>query len=113
MVARSLLLSAPPYQVAQALNRLGANLRTARLRRNLSIQEVAAKIGVERHAVAAAERGKPSTGIAVYAALLWSLGLVDQLAAVADPDRDDEGKALARSRERVKAGGTKALGDDF
>ena len=47
MVARNPLLSAPPYQVEQALKRLGANLRTARLRRNLSIQEIAEKIGVE------------------------------------------------------------------
>lgn len=113
MVARNPLLSAPPYQVEQALKLLGANLRTARLRRNLSLQEIAEKIGVERHVVSAAEKGKPSTGIAIYAAMLWSLGLIDQLADVADPNRDEEGQTLGRARERAKAGRSKGLSDDF
>lgn len=113
MVAKSPLLKAPPYQVEQALKTLGAHIRTARLRRNLSLQELAEKIGVERHVVSAAEKGKPSTGIAIYAAMLWAMGLIDQLAEVADSDRDDEGKTLARLRERAKAGGSKGLNDDF
>ncbi len=37
---------------------LGANPRTARPRRNLAIEDVTAKIGVGRHVVADAERGK-------------------------------------------------------
>ena len=41
MRTKSLLLSAPPYPVEQAMQRLGANLRTARLRRNLTIEQVA------------------------------------------------------------------------
>ena len=121
MAARNPLLTTPPYAVDQAIRRLGASLRTARVRRNLSIEAVARKIGANRRVVADAERGKPSTGIAVYVALLWTVGLVDQLAAVADPARDDEGAALARSREhgrahRGRTQGTnarKALSDDF
>lgn len=113
MVARNPLLTTPPYQVEQALKVLGANLRTARLRRNLSLEEVAEKIGVGRHAVAAAEKGKPSTGAAIYAAILWTLGLVDQLADVAAPERDEEGKTLALARERIRARATEGLSDDF
>jgi len=113
MVARNPLFAAPPYPVEQALKALGANLRTARLRRNLSLQELAEKIGVERHVVSAAEKGKPSTGIAIYAGMLWTLGLIDQLAEVAEPDRDAEGKTLAQSRERGRAGTSKELSDDF
>jgi hypothetical protein len=37
MAARNQLLEAQPYPVEQALKRLGQNLRTARLRRNLTI----------------------------------------------------------------------------
>ncbi len=65
MAARNLLLAAPPYEVELARETLGANIRTARLRRNLSIAQVSAKIGVERHVIGDAERGKPSTGIVV------------------------------------------------
>ena len=96
MAARNPLLAAPPYQVEQTLKTLGGNLRTARLRRNLSIEDVAAKIGVGRHVVADAEKGKPSTGIAIYVGLLWAYGLTGQMAHVADPDTDEEGRLLAR-----------------
>ena len=103
MTARNKLLTAPPYAVEQTLKRLGANLRTARLRRNLTIDDMAEKIGTGERAVADAEKGKPSTGIAVYAAILWALDLLDQIADVAAPEKDDEGQALALSRERARA----------
>jgi transcriptional regulator with XRE-family HTH domain len=113
MAARNPLFAAPPYEVEQALKTLGANIRTARLRRNLSIAEVAAKIGVDRHVVGDAERGKPSTGIAIYAGLLWSMGLADQLARVAAPETDEEGAMLAKAQGRARAGGRKVLDNDF
>ncbi len=113
MAARNPLLIAPPYPVEQTLKTLGANLRLARLRRNFTLQEVAEKIGVERHVVSAAEKGKPSTGIAIYTAMLWSMGLVHQLAEVADPARDEEGSTLALSRERVRARASNELSDEF
>jgi transcriptional regulator with XRE-family HTH domain len=113
MSTRNQLLAAPPYEVEQALTALGRNLRTARLRRNLTIEDVAEKIGVGRRVVADAERGKPSTGIAVYVALLWALGLIDQLADVADPSRDEEGQTLALARERTQARRKRTLNNDF
>lgn len=113
MAARNRLIAAPPYEVEQALKTLGANIRTARLRRNLSLAELAAKIGVDRHVIGDAERGKPSTGIAIYAGLLWAMGLAHQLAHVADPLRDDEGLTLAKARSRDKAGGRRVLDNDF
>ena len=69
MTARNKLLTAPPYPVEQTLKRLGAKLRTARLRRNLTIADMAARIGTGERAVSDAEKGKASTGIAVYAAV--------------------------------------------
>src|SRR5258708_4895952 len=68
MKARNTLLGAPPYEVEAALKKLGADLRTARLRRNLTSEEAAQKIGTSRFMVADAEKGKPSTNVAVYAA---------------------------------------------
>jgi transcriptional regulator with XRE-family HTH domain len=103
MVALNPLLTAPPYAVVQSLKRLGGNLRIARLRRNLTIREVAQRIGTGPRAVEDAEKGKPSTSIATYAALLWVFDLLGQLNAVADPGRDEEGQTLALSRERQRA----------
>lgn len=103
MTARNKLIAAPPYAVEQTLKRLGANLRTARLRRNLTIDDMAEKIGTGQRAVADAEKGKPSTGIAVYAAMLWALDLLDHMTEIATPERDIEGQTLALSRERERA----------
>jgi len=113
MSARNTLLLAPPHPVELALAELGANLRTARLRRNLTIEEVAQKIGTGRRAVSDAERGKPSTSVATYAALLWAFDLLSAMSSLADPAHDQEGQALARSRNRVRARRGSALDNDF
>lgn len=113
MSARNSITTAPPYPVETALRTLGANIRTARVRRGLSAQELGRKIGVGRDTVAEAEKGKPSTSVAVYAGLLWALGLIDQLNAVADPGADAEGQTLALSREPKRARRTETLDNDF
>ena len=113
MPARNALLSSPPHAVEQALKRLGANLRVARLRRGLTLRQAGEKIGAGVRVVADAEKGKASTGIAVYAALLWSMGLLVDLDAVASPERDPEGQSLALAHERRRARPGRGLGDDF
>ena len=86
-----MLVEAPPYEVEQAIRRLGRNLRTARLRRNLTKEEVAEKIGTSSRAVMDAERGKHSNGIAVYAALPWALDLLEPFQELAVPVTDQRG----------------------
>lgn len=113
MTARNKLVTAAPYPVERTLQRLGANLRTARLRRNLTLDDLAEKIGTGKRAVADAEKGKPSTGIAVYAAMLWALDLLDQLGLVAAPEKDEEGQTLALARERGRARPKTELSNDF
>jgi len=113
MSRKNVLTSTPPYAVEQALKRLGMNLRTARLRRNLTIADVAEKIGTGRRAVTEAEKGKPSTSAAVYIALLWAYDLLDQMADVGDPTSDEEGLRLSLSRERTRAREKGGLDSDF
>lgn len=110
---RGYLLEIPPYEVESALRRLGEDLRTARLRRNMTLADVADRIGVSREVVGHAERGKPSTSVAVYAALLWAYGLVERLASLADQTLDQEGLRLASLRERRNARAPQRLDDDF
>ena len=113
MTAKNTLTTTPPYAVEQALKRLGANLRTARLRRNLTIKNVADKIGTGPRPVSDAEKGKPSTGVALYVALLWTYNLLDGLDDVADPALDKEGLALSFRRERARGRRPARLDDDF
>jgi transcriptional regulator with XRE-family HTH domain len=98
------LSEAPPYEVEQSMRRLGANLRTARIRRNLTIEDVAERIGTGPRAVRDAEKGKPSTGMVVYAALLWLYDRLHELDRIAEPGRDEIGLSLelARGRTRVR-----------
>ena len=111
MTAKNRLVTVPPYPVEQAIKRLGANLRTARLRRNLTIEDVAEKIGTGPRAISDAEKGKVSAGIAAYVALLWAYDLLGPLEEVADPAQDEEGQALTRERTRARA--TEELDSDF
>jgi transcriptional regulator with XRE-family HTH domain len=113
MSRKNTLADAPPYVVEQSLKRLGENLRTARLRRNITIKEAAEKIGTGSRAVAAAENGKPSTSAAVYMALLWIYDLLEQMRDVADPASDEEGLGLSMSRERTRARPKESLDNDF
>ena len=96
-----------------ALDRLGANIRIARLRRRLTQAELAERIGVSRFVVADVERGKATTGVAVYIGALWALGLGDQLRSVGDPSLDKEGMALEIGRAGKRARRPQTLDDDF
>lgn len=111
MVARNTLLRAVPYPVEQALKKVGKSLRVARLRRRLTIEEVAEKIGTGARAVRTAESGKPSTSVAVYAALLWVYGLLSPFEQLADPQSDEAGLAMAGVGERARR--SKGLDNDF
>lgn len=113
MTAKNVLSTVPPYPVEQAIKRLGTNLRTARLRRNLTINDVAEKIGTGPRAVRDAEKGKPSTGMAVYTALLWAYDLLEPMSDLSDPAKDLEGLALELSKGRVRAGIKDELDSDF
>jgi len=113
MANKNPLLQAPPYPVEQALKRLGENLRLARTRRKLTIEEVAEKIGTGRRAVMDAEKGKTSTGCGVYAALLWAYDLLGPLSDLANPATDEQGLTLASTKEKTRVRKSKGLSGDF
>ena len=115
MTARNTLFTAVPYQVEQAIKKIGIHLRIARLRRNQTIREVAEKIGTGTRAVRDAENGKASTAVAVYAALLWAYDLLEPFEDLADPRADEEGFALAGVGKTANARARKGRGlnNDF
>lgn len=102
----------PPAEVAEALSRLGRNIRTARLRRQMTQASMAVRLGASRYVVADVEQGKPTTGIAVYLGALWVLGLLEEFGSVGDPALDEEGILLQRLREPRRAR-PRTADDDF
>lgn len=115
MPASNSLTTTLPFAVEKSLAQLGARLRTARLRRNLTMEEMAGKLGVSRYVIADAEKGKATTGVAVYVGMLWALDLLGDLDAVAAPAADAEGMArsLFADRRRAREAKPKDLDNDF
>jgi hypothetical protein len=112
-MGRNTLFESPPYPVEKTLKQFGKNLRTARIRRSLTIEMVAKKIGTGVRAVRDAEAGKASTGIAIYLALLWVYDLLNDIKKLADPIRDTEGQVLNLSKEGSRVKQSKGLNNDF
>ena len=113
MTRVSKIAKSPPYAVEQSLLQLGRNIRIARLRRRITIEALAERVGVSRRAMGEIEKGKGTSAIVAYLGALWALGLLDQMRDVASPDLDSVGKALESSRSPTTAPKRQALDNDF
>lgn len=84
-----------------------------RIRRGLSIAEVAAKAGINRNTLSALDHGKPGVAISAYITVLWVPGLERTLDGVAHPDTDTHGKTLEASRRPKRVGKAVKLKDEY
>lgn len=80
--AKTILL--PSQQ--KILDHLGENLRLARLRRDLSAEQVAERAGIGRSTLHKAESGDGGVAISTYLKVLFVLGLEKDLEKVAEDD---------------------------
>lgn len=78
-----------------ALERLGQDIRNARLRRSITVADLAVRAGTSPSSVARLERGDPGVAIGTLADVLVVLGLQERLADLIDVRKDDLGLALA------------------
>lgn len=78
-----------------ALERLGQDIRNARLRRSITVADLAVRAGTSPSSVARLERGDPGVAIGTLADVLVVLGLLERLADLIDVRKDDLGLALA------------------
>lgn len=78
-----------------ALERLGQDLRNARLRRGIAVADLAVRAGTSPSSIARLERGDPGVAIGTLADILVVLGLLERLADLVDIRKDDLGLALA------------------
>ena len=84
-----------PVAVRRALRKLGGDLREARKRRGLTAEIVAERAFTSRPTLQRIEAGDEGVSIGIYAAVLNALGLLNPLADLADPGRDQVGQQLA------------------
>ncbi len=77
------------------LERLGQDVRNARLRRRIAVADLAIRAGTSPSSIARLERGDPGVAIGTLADVLVVVGLVERLADLIDVRKDDLGLALA------------------
>lgn len=84
----------------QALELLGRRLRLARLRRNLSQEDIAGRAGVTRKTYQALEAGETTTSLSLLARALSILGYSDRLPDLlaSDPVGEDVEDISGRKR---------------
>jgi len=68
------------------MKELGNNLKLARLRRKLSVEQISERAGISRTTLWLVEKGAPSVAMGTYAQVLFVLGLEKDLLKVASDD---------------------------
>ncbi|WP_300056194.1 helix-turn-helix transcriptional regulator [uncultured Roseobacter sp.] len=80
----------------RALEALGANIKTARLKRRISVKGFAERIGVSESTVARLEKGDDGVSIGTLAMACLVLGEIDRISEFLDAGTDDTGLLLDR-----------------
>jgi transcriptional regulator with XRE-family HTH domain len=85
----------------ESLARLGRTVRLARLRRNLSQDDFASRMGVSRSSVIALEKGAPGIALGILIKALTVLGYTERLGELLANDPVGEEMELAIGRKRA------------
>lgn len=100
------LLQLPPA-TAGAIEKLGADLAVARLRRKESLRSWAQRLGVTVPTLQRLEAGDPSVGIGIVATALWLIQRDGELRNLAAPEHD-RGAIELDVREAIELGRSRA-----
>jgi transcriptional regulator with XRE-family HTH domain len=87
-----------PLQVKRALAKLGADVRSARLRRRISATVMAERAFITRATLLKVERGDPAVSLGIYATVLFILGMIARLSDLADVRSDELGLQLEEEK---------------
>jgi transcriptional regulator with XRE-family HTH domain len=96
--------SSMPVPVARALRKLGQDIRDARRRRRIPMTILADRASMSRMTLNKIEKGNAGVHIGNYATVLFSLGLLERLADLADLMHDAVGRQLEQEQlpERIR-----------
>lgn len=94
----------------RALEALGANIKTARLKRRISVKGFAERIGVSESTVARLEKGDDGVSIGTLAMACLILGEIDRISDFLDAASDDTGLLLDRKTLPKRIDGKRKAG---
>ncbi len=107
MPQRNLPNKGLPPEMTDSIRALGEHIRIARVRRNLTMEEMASRMFITRKTLARLEKGETGVSLAVLASALWVLGLDDNLKNIADPAQDTVGLFHERKKLPKRASANK------
>jgi hypothetical protein len=96
-----------PPATAGVIEKLGADLAVARLRRKESLRSWAQRLGVTVSTLQRLEAGDPAVGIGIVATALWLINRDGELSQLAAPEHD-QGAIELSVREAVELGRSRA-----
>lgn len=93
-----------PLPVRRALRKLGHDIRDARRRRRIPVAILAERASISRMTLNKVERGDAGVSLGAFATVLFTLGMADRLADVADARHDAVGLDLEEEHlpERIR-----------
>jgi hypothetical protein len=96
------------------MKKLGADISAARRRRGITSRLLAERAFINPKSMTRVERGDPGVSIGVYVSVLFSLGMVDGLANLADISHDPLGRTLSEEHlpKRVRTRHVPVVGSD-
>ena len=80
----------------RALKALGANVKTARVKRRISIEGFAERVGVSKSTIIRLEKGDDGISIGTLAMACLVLGELEMIGKFLDPGTDDTGLLMER-----------------
>ena len=84
-----------PSFVYNDMRKVGRDLKIARLRRNLSIRNMAERAGVSMQTISRLEKGEPNVSAGLLLMVMHILGMRDHFSGMADIAKDDIGLMLS------------------
>jgi len=94
----------------KALASIGRSIRAARIARDITAADLAARARVSRSTITRIERGDPGVAMGSWVMVLEQLGLLHAFRDALDPERDAKGEFVrsTRARQRARLGGKAA-----
>ena len=92
-----------PRKLEEKMKVVGEQIRLARLRRDLSIAQVAERATCSPVTISRVEKGAPTVAIGIYLRVLYALQLDDDILLLAQKDEIGRGLQDLRLKQRERA----------
>ena len=92
-----------PRKLEEKMKVVGEQIRLARLRRDLSIAQVAERATCSPVTISRVEKGAPTVAIGIYLRVLYALQLDDDILLLAKKDEIGRGLQDLRLKQRERA----------